>query len=362
MISTIETSQKLHWTQRVALVRHNLHSARRTGDFTFFKALQAHALIDGTDHVAILHSILGDDADSVVSTLDNLNAGIAYVHQDAFKAVYDSAKATMYKVGTTASSRKSLLQVDISQQRDRADLAIDKTSNSAINLIQQQPAHCQDAVANAWITGMTIISDAVCVCLKEMEAIEGLMDDYIRLEYSWNSIQSCVDAAVSALRGIFNLMATPSSGQSSVRTMSVSSDTPPPMQPRGRQSSTAAAFGLIKRAFNQAHAMNNAAPVKNNGPDSYASGTESTSRSLRMSVSAACPTRIPNFSDVNFQPSSLSTIPPTPAAVQTPPKQLGETMSPFREKDDYFAFDLDARSSDIANSNDGGTDDLLMQV
>jgi hypothetical protein len=359
MIPTIETSQKLHWTQRVALVRHNLHSARRTGDFTFFKALQAHALIDGTDHVAILHSILGDDADSVVSTLDNLNAGIAYVHQDAFKAVYDSAKATMYKVGSTSSSRKSLLRVDISQQRDMADHAIDKTSNSAINLIEQQPTHCQDAVANAWITGMTIISDAVCVCLKEMEAIEGLMDDYIRLEYSWNSIQSCVDAAVSALRGIFNLMAT-SSGQSTARTMSISSEAPTPM-PRGRTSSTASALGMIKRAFSQAHLMN-PTPLKNNRPEPYAPGTESTSRSLRLSMSAACPTRISNFSDLNFQHTHLSTIPPTPAAVQTPTKPIGDTISPFKEKDDYFAFDLDARSSNIADIDEGGNQDLLMQV
>lgn len=73
--------QQLHWTQRIALVRHNLHSARRTNDFTFFKSLQAHALLGGTDHVALLQSSLGDQADTVLSTLDNLNAGIAYVHQ-----------------------------------------------------------------------------------------------------------------------------------------------------------------------------------------------------------------------------------------------------------------------------------------
>lgn len=87
MIMAIDTERKLHWTQRIALVRHNLHAARRTGDFTFFKTLQAHALIEGTDYVATLNDVLGDDADTVLSTLDNLNAGIAYVHQDAFKSI-----------------------------------------------------------------------------------------------------------------------------------------------------------------------------------------------------------------------------------------------------------------------------------
>lgn len=80
MIMAINTERKLHWTQRIALARHNLHAARRTSDFTFFKTLQAHALIEGTDYVATLNDVLGDDADTVLSTLDNLNAGIAYVH------------------------------------------------------------------------------------------------------------------------------------------------------------------------------------------------------------------------------------------------------------------------------------------
>ncbi|KAF2195811.1 hypothetical protein K469DRAFT_682064 [Zopfia rhizophila CBS 207.26] len=85
--------------------------------------------------------------------------------------------------------------------------------------------HYQDAVANAWITGTTIIADAVCVCLSQMEEIEEWMDDFIRLECSWSCIQNAVDAAVSALRGIFNLMAG-SAGTSGLRNLSVSSVTP----------------------------------------------------------------------------------------------------------------------------------------
>lgn len=77
--------------------------------------LQAHILLDGTDHVAVLHSLLGDEADSILSELDGLNAGIAYVHQDAFKTVYDGAKSTMFKADNTPSSRRSLLRVDTCQ-------------------------------------------------------------------------------------------------------------------------------------------------------------------------------------------------------------------------------------------------------
>lgn len=358
----IDSVPRLHWTQRIALVRHNLHAARRTNDFTFFKMLQAHAIVDGTDHVAILHSILGDNADSVLSTLDNLNAGVAYVHQDAFKAVYDGAKSTMYKADNSPSSRRSLLRVDICQQRDMADHAIDKTTNSAINLIQAQPIYCQDAVANAWVTGTTIIADAVCVCLKEMDTIENSMDDFIRLEYSWNSIQNSVDAAISALRGIFSLMTTsnPMYGRSNAsRTLSVSSGISEDCATtRSRQSSIASGFGLIKRAFGSHSLSHNMLPPpapKSLRADSLSALTDSNPRGLRMSMSAACPTRMPHYSD--HPHTMLSTIPPTPGAHETPER---ETISPFKEKNGYFTFDMEKEVEKAGK--EGSAEEDLMQM
>ena len=41
------------------------------------------------------------------------------------------------------------------------DHAIDKTANAD----RSPPPHSQDAIANAWITGTTIIADAAKVCL-----------------------------------------------------------------------------------------------------------------------------------------------------------------------------------------------------
>jgi hypothetical protein len=342
----IDSHPKLHWTQRVALVRHNLHAARRTSDYTFFKTLQAHALIDGTDHVAILHSTLGNDADQVLSTLDNLNAGIAYVHQDAFKAVYDGAKSTMYKADNTLSSRRSLLRVDISQQRDMADHAIDKTTNSAINLIEAQPSHCQEAIAGAWITGTTIIADAVCVCLKEMEEMEEYMDDYIRLEYSWSTIQSSVDSAISALRGIFNLMAAASNVPMPSRNLSVSSGMSDGGTFRSRNSSTASALGLIKRAFSHSHML--PPPATKASRTNSLSVPDTSSRGFRLSMSTACPTRMP-YNDQ--QHTLLTPIPHTPSIHGTP---VHDTLSPFKEKNDYFTFDME-QEIDKANEETSPT-------
>lgn len=336
--------QKLHWTQRIALVRHNLHAARRTGDFSFFKSLQAHALIEGTDHVALLNQTLGDNADGVLSTLDNLNAGIAYVHQDAFKAIYDNAKNNMHAGEDSLASRKSMLRVDICQQRDMADHAIDKTTNSAINLIQAQPAHCQDAVANAWMTGATIMADAVCVCLNEMNSLENRLDDFISLEYSWNSIQTSVDAAISALRGIFSLMTTTSQPAVPInnRNLSVSSassqDHGGAASVRSRNSSTASAFNMIKRAFSVS-APSGPPPAKSARSSLNASANlplpDPNSRGFRASVSAACPTKMPTFGD--HPHTVLTTIPPTPAVIDMSTPDMG---NPFKENPDYFAFDM----------------------
>lgn len=348
---------RLHWTQRIALVRHNLHAARRTNDFTFFKTLQANAIIDGTDHVAILHSVLGNDADQVLSTLDNLNAGIAYVHQDAYKAVYDSAKSAMYKANNSASSCRSLLRVDICQQRDIADHAIDKTANSAVQLIHAQPAHCQDAVANAWITGATIIADAVCVCLNEMETVENSLDDFIRLEYSWNSIQSSVDAAISALRGIFSLMERSNLLSSSSRNLSVSSATGSEGGTgsfRSRQSSTTSIFGgLIKRAFNHGHGMGSPPPNPKSARANSLSIPDANPKGLRLSISAACPTKLPTY--IDHPHTLLTTIPPTPISHDTP----GTEASPFRSKGEYFAFDMEKESELARETSSSSTNDLM---
>lgn len=360
---TNEASPRLHWTQRVALIRHNLHAARRTNDFTFFKSLQAHALIDGTDHVNILYTAMGDSADSVLSTLDNLNAGIAYVHQDAFKAVYDSVKAAMHTNAQTLDNRKSMLRVDICQQRDMADHAIDKTANSAINFIQTQPEHCQDAVANAWITGTTIIADAVHVCLNEMAHLEDNLDDFIRLEYSWNCIQSSVDAAISALRGIFSLMASsnpaPAITQNNGppqgffgRNLSVSSASSDSGNAanQSRNSSTASAFSLFKRAFSNAHAHPPPTAVRTSRMGSLV--PEANTRNLRMSISAACPTKMSSFSE--HPHTILTTIPPTPAAEPAGGMHEENLLSPFKQSSDYFAFgEVDK------NDKSDATEDLM---
>jgi hypothetical protein len=341
---TSEGSYKLHWNQRIALVRHSLHASRRTNDFSFFKTLQAHALIEGTDHVAVLYSLLGDNADSVLSTLDNLNAGIAYVHQDAFKAVYDGAKAAMNDHNQSLSDRRCLLRVDIGQQRDMADHSIDKTTNSVINLIQAQPAHCQEAVANAWITGTTIISDAVSVCLNEMKQLEDGLDDFIRLEYSWNCIQSSVDAAISALRGIFSLMAPNVENGFCFRrepSASANSDHGGASAIRSRQSSTALAFGFIKKALSHSQLQPPSASKQgHSNPISLSvSPPEANARGFRASMSAACPTRMSTFS--NHPHTVLTTIPPTPAVVDVSSSQRDGMVSPFNPKADYFAFDME---------------------
>ncbi|KAL5118445.1 hypothetical protein ACEQ8H_003621 [Pleosporales sp. CAS-2024a] len=366
---TSTTNPRLHWTQRVALVRHNLHSARRTNDFSFFKSLQAHAIIEGTDHVALLYTALGDNADSVLSTLDNLNAGIAYVHQDAFKAVYDGVKSAMHNTDQTLADRKSLLRVDVCQQRDMADHAIDKTANSASNFIQAQPEHSQDAVANAWITGTTIMADAVSVCMNEMDNLENNLDDFIRLEYSWTRIQSSVDAAISALRGIFSLMASttandiiinnptpPPASQGifgrnlSISSISGGSDHPGNASNRSRNSSTASAFNLFKRAFS--HGQIQPPPIKTARTGSIAVPVpEANPRSFRTSMSMACPTKMPAFEE--HPHTILTTIPPTPAAEGS---HEGSLLSPFKNSDDYFAFET------VDTGNKPSANDDLMQL
>ncbi|OJD37505.1 uncharacterized protein BKCO1_7000185 [Diplodia corticola] len=199
--------KKLHWTQRVALIRHNLHAASRTGDFTFFKTLQAHRLLEGTDHLAALNAVIGDAADQVLASLDNYNSVMAYVHEDAFKNVYESVKTGVREQAGSYDDRRAIYYVDAAQQKEKAEKAIDKMINSAITMINAQPVNCQEEAANVWIWGTTFVADAMEVCLAQVDAIEACLDDFIRLENAWSVVQSAVGASIGAIKGIFNLMA-----------------------------------------------------------------------------------------------------------------------------------------------------------
>lgn len=307
------TSTKLHWTQRVALVRHNLHTASRSGDFGFFKALQAAGFVKGTNHVAILSIELGDDADIVSAAMDNLNTGLAYVHQDAFKNVYENLKSNVRDVENTGID-KSKLYVDITMQKNMADMAIDKFTSSALALINQQPEDARDTAANVWIMGTTIITDSMEVALKEIDLLEDKLDDFIRLEESWNAVKGSVVSAVTGLKGVFRLMDPNTSPNESQKSSP-------------RNSSIASASGAVFRRLSNAFAVSansrssSIASVPPGPVSTRASSVSSaapvyrTPNYMRNSVSAGCPTSLPHSNLSNeFERHKLSVIPPTPAA------------------------------------------------
>ncbi|KAK3679410.1 hypothetical protein LTR78_000971 [Recurvomyces mirabilis] len=312
-----DIKQQLHWMQRVALIRHNLHAASRSGDFTFFKTLQAGSLIEGTNHVATLSNALGDDADILLAAMDNLNAGLAYVHQDAFKNVYENLKNSM-RDGNQDVDR-SKLYVDITMQKNMADLAIDKMASSAVALINLQPPNLQDLAVNVWITGTTIVADAMAISLMQMDEIEMRMDDFIRLEDSWNTVRASVTCAITGMKGVFSLMDTGSSSSAK--------------ETGTRSASIASASGAIFRRFSSAFAGssqsstspahsrsasvasadgNNASFTRNGSVSSLPSNpVYRTPNYVRNSVSNGCPTSMPAHQD--YMAHKLSMIPPTPA-------------------------------------------------
>jgi len=332
-----DSKPQLHWTQRIALIRSSLHSASRSGDFTFFKSLQAAAMIEGTNHVAVLSAEMGDDVDILLAAMDNLNAGLAYVHQDVFQKVYEGLKSSMKEEGdgeASPESKRARLYVDMAMQRNIAGLAIDKMTNSAVALINSQSEIFQDSAANVWITGATIIADCIEITLKEMQSLDAKMTDFIRVEESWNSVKAAVDSAVTGLKGVFWLMDT---SQSSSPT-----DTKPTVATSRSTSIASAGAGMFRRlstAFAPSGASTISAPspatsrrssiasqaalnlnIQAHRANSLNSGSGSavastpvykTPNYVRNSISTGCPTSMP----ANFEAfrRNLSMIPPTPA-------------------------------------------------
>jgi len=190
--------------QRVPLIRHNLHSAVRSNDFTFFKTLQVRAFTTGTNYVAYLSEI-HDDADSILHSLDDLNMGLVYLHQQAFKTVYENVRTN---AADREKTRQALVRVDIAQQKQVAEMSIDKILNAVTALIEQQPEHCREVVTNIWMVGVTIVVDSVQTCLMALNALESVDDDFIMLEYLKQDVQCAVEVACTALKGVLNLMSS----------------------------------------------------------------------------------------------------------------------------------------------------------
>ena len=208
-------NKHLHWTQRLALIQHNLHAASRTGNFNFFSNIQSAHFLHGTDYVAHLNSSLGDDADKLISVLDNFNSGIAWAHEDAFKAIYeglnDTAIASSASNTPPSDRNKALLDrlhADIAQQRASADATIDKLMTQAVAQIQLQPFDIQEDAAMAFMLGTTFIADAVQVSLEQLNLLERYSHDgdLTRVESAYALVRFAVSAAVSALKGVLNMM------------------------------------------------------------------------------------------------------------------------------------------------------------
>ncbi|KAG8626602.1 hypothetical protein KVT40_005547 [Elsinoe batatas] len=302
-------SRSLNWSQRIALIRHTLHAAVRSGDFTFFKTLQAQGFLEGINYVGILTTSLGDDADALITVLDDLNAVIATIYEDAFKTIYTKWKHLMSESpNPNINKARSNLYVDSCMQLQIADMAMDKTTNSAIALIEAQPTHVQETAASVWIAGVAIIADAIEICLLHMESLDKGADDFIRMENSWSTVATSVGCAITALRGIYNLMDSSASESASEYSPSRA----------GSFSAASAASGVLRRLSN-AFAPPSPAQSRNGSfvcKDS-ASGSRSGSlpldhrygTSLRNSVSSA----VPSLNDkIFFQHTSLDPIPPTP--------------------------------------------------
>lgn len=279
-------------------------------------------MLEGTNHVAVLSAEMGDDVDLLLAAMDNLNAGLAYVHQDAFQKVYDSLKFSMKEEGdgeATFESKKAKLYVDITMQRNIADLAIDKMTNSAVALIHNQSESFQESAANVWITGAIIIADCIEITLKEMQSLDTKITDFIRIEESWNTVKASIVAAVTGLKGVFWLMDTS-------HPTSTTDAKPSPAQ---RSASFASAGAGMIRRLSTAFAPS--APSSNNSrsssiasqaamnlqahrTNSFSTGTTTpvyrTPNYVRNSISNGCPTSLPS----NYEAfrRNLSMIPPTP--------------------------------------------------
>ena len=167
------------------------------------------------------------------------------------------------------------------------------------------------------------------ICLKDMDDLEHKMDDFIRLEESWNSVKAATVTSIMGLKGVFSFLEPTGNGAD---------------RESNRSSSIASASGAVFRRLSNAFSsvpqssrtssvasgsysasQQNDAAFNRNGSVSSVNSVPvyRTPNYVRNQASQACPTSMPASS--NFAHHTLSTIPPTPA--------LDEMTDPFDTND-----------------------------
>lgn len=229
--------KQLVWSQRLALVRHNLHISHYTHDFTFFRTLQLQTLLNNTDHASNLANALDSsvdshrlvqsqttgirrssdalDADVVIASLDSVAAVIANVYEDAVRSLCKAVRSAAVtrdaqKEVSTDNETADVARMDAcriaARQRTQAEASIDKMLDNAVVLIAKLPPTAQDEAAAIFIQSIAFVADAISVCLVQMERIECAHNDASQLDTAIDTAASVVAQAVSAMKGVFRLM------------------------------------------------------------------------------------------------------------------------------------------------------------
>ncbi|PNS15743.1 hypothetical protein CAC42_4195 [Sphaceloma murrayae] len=313
-------SRSLNWSQRIALIRHTLHAATRSGDFTFFKVLQAQGFLEGVNYVGLLTASMGDEADAPITALDDLNIALAQTYEDAFKTVFTKCKHLLSSPPSPpASVSESLanLFIDTSMQKQVADMAIDKITNSVLSLIESQPQQVQEIAASVWIGGVAIVADAIEMSLRHMDRLDKGEDDFIRIENSWSTVTTATMCAITALKGVYNLMDSSAS--------ETASEYSPSRAGSFSAASAASGVGVVFRRLSNAFTPTSPAHSRNSSvAHTSAVGSSSMPPDHRIGgtpwspISTASSTSVPErFNErVFFQHTSLTPIPPTPGAAE----------------------------------------------
>ena len=174
------------------------------------------------------------------------------------------------------------------------------------------------------------------VALQQINLLEDKLDDFIRLEESWNTVKASVVCAVTGMKGVFRLM-DPSILQEN------------PKSPSSRSSSIASAGGAVFRRLSSAFSASGPPSGRSNSVASGGGGSGYTTRAnsvsfvapvyrtpnyVRNTVNAGFNSSLPPNGDFNHH--KLSTIPQTPAAFtddQTDP--FDNSVPPVPEITDF---------------------------
>ncbi|KAI0869642.1 hypothetical protein GGS24DRAFT_505563 [Hypoxylon argillaceum] len=171
------------------------------------------------ENFASFHVLAADQARTVTDTndlspehkadIENFNTGAVDAGEQDYKEFSDKVER-LKEEPADPQAWELKIKAAADAAKGKAEAAIDRSANDAINYIKGLPPVGRDIAGNIWAEGLTGVVTFFEEVYKGLQAVVAAIVDFFRgiwdqITNTWNTVKNAAKAAISFIKGIFSL-------------------------------------------------------------------------------------------------------------------------------------------------------------